>query len=253
MDKRRLDDRYVQGLPVPKTGTQRIWDQPDTNPKKTWCSGFGVRLSAGGGKVFILRYRNKHRQEKLVSIGQYPVWSTDAARDQAIEMRRRIKDGGDPLKELQDERNAPTINDLCDRFLSDYLPRRRPSTIRSYSATIATDIRPRLGRKLVAVIDHDDVQNLHAEVSRRAPYVGNRMVALLSIMFEQAIRWKMRQDNPARKIERNPEQKRKRYLSEAELGRLTAALDAHPDQQVANAIRIMLATGCRKGEALGAT
>ena len=53
-------------------------------------------------------------------------------------------------------------------------------------------------------------------------------------MFALAIKWRMRADNPAKGIERNAEQRRKRYLSAAELKRLTDALDTHADRQAAD-------------------
>jgi integrase len=51
--------------------------------------------------------------------------------------------------------------------------------------------------------------------------------------------------------ERNPEIKRKRYLSGDELKRLTEALAKHPDQTVADIFRLLLLTGARRGEVLG--
>ena len=51
---------------------------------------------------------------------------------------------------------------------------------------------------------------------------------------------------------RNYEAKRKRYLSADELNRLLAAMAAHPDQRVANIFRLLLLSGARRGEVLGA-
>src|SRR5262249_16451812 len=79
---------------------------------------------------------------------------------------------------------------------------------------------------------------------------ANRVIAVLSKMFSIAVRRRMRPDNPVRGIERNSEHHRNRYLQSDELGRLTKALAEYPDQQPANAIRILLLTGCRRGEAL---
>src|SRR5262249_55931548 len=62
----------------------------------------------------------------------------------------------------------------------------------------------------------------------------------------------MRVDNPAKGVERNPETKRKRYATSAELARLTAALEAHPDQQGADIFRLCMLTGCRSHEAMSA-
>ncbi|MFV2035229.1 MAG: site-specific integrase, partial [Halocynthiibacter sp.] len=48
------------------------------------------------------------------------------------------------------------------------------------------------------------------------------------------------------------EEKRHRWLSDTELSRLTDALDQHPNQLAANAIRLQLLTGARIGEVLTA-
>jgi integrase len=71
-------------------------------------------------------------------------------------------------------------------------------------------------------------------------------------MFSLAVRWGWRADNPCKGVERNPEHKRTRYLSGPELARLSAALAELPDQQAANAIRLLLLTGARRGELLAA-
>src|SRR5205823_5777431 len=46
---------------------------------------------------------------------------------------------------------------------------------------------------------------------------------------------------------------RNRYLAGDELRRLTDALATHPNQDAANAIRLLLLTGARRGEVLGAS
>ena len=59
-------------------------------------------------------------------------------------------------------------------------------------------------------------------------------------MFALAIRWRMREDNPVRGIERNKEYLRRRYLIPDELARLIEALAEYPDQQTANIFRLLL-------------
>ena len=87
---------------------------------------------------------------------------------------------------------------------------------------------------------------------RQAPYQANRTLALISKMFSLAVRWDLHSDNPATGIEKVSEEKRHRWLSDAELSRLTLALDGHPNQLVADAIRLQLLTGARIGEVLTA-
>jgi integrase len=248
----RLDDKYVRGLDLPTTGTMRVWDCHDPKkPKLPWCSGFGVRLSAGGSRSFVLRYR-ADRVERLYTIGDFGVWSTDAARNEAFDLKRRIVAGADPLKERREVQNAPDMASLCDLFL-EHAGRKRASTRRGYAVAVEKHIRPALGKKLIAAVDQEDVRKLHQKITDGGRvYAANRVVAALSAMFNLAVERKMRPDNPCRRVARNAEEKRKTYLTREQLARLTDALAEYDDQRVANAIRMLLLTGARRGEVLGA-
>jgi integrase len=160
--------------------------------------------------------------------------------------------GDDPLGEVKATRDAPTVAEICDRFVEDHASRKSESTKSDYAAMIANDIKPALGSLKVADVTYSDVERLHRKITKRAPYAANRTVALLSKMFNLAMRWEMRSDNPAKGIERNQEHKRERYLSADELIRLSGALAEHDDKDAANIIRLLLLTGARKGEVLSA-
>ena len=241
----RLSDRTVKLLPAPERGNRITYDAD--------VKGFGVRVTAAGGRAFILNYRRKaDGLERRWTIGSFPDWGSGAARDEAKRLKRLIDGGADPVGAHQGERSSPTVADLCTRFETEYLPRKRPMTARDYRQQIATDILPVMRRLKVATIAYADVDKLHRDISRRAPVHANRVLALLSKMFSLAVRWGWRTDNPCRGIERNQEQKRRRYLTGDELARLTAALAGHRDQQAANIVRLLLLTGARRGEALAA-
>lgn len=80
-------------------------------------------------------------------------------------------------------------------------------------------------------------------------------------MFSLAIKWEWVERNPARGIERFPEERRERFLSPDEINRLSQALIDHvasairPNEanKVANAIRLLMLTGARRSEVLSAT
>ena len=107
---------------------------------------------------------------------------------------------------------------------------------------------PALKHLKVAEATFSDVDGLHRRITKRGRPYSDRVIALLSKMFNLAIRWGWRTHNPARGIEKNREQPRHRYLSADELLRLTAALAEYADQQAANIIRLLLLTGARRGE-----
>jgi integrase len=112
----------------------------------------------------------------------------------------------------------------------------------------------RLGPIAVADVTPWHIEKLVNEIGRVHPYRANRVRALLSTMFNRAVR--IRQwcaANPVLGVRRFPEQKRKRYLSDEELPALMEALDALRNQRIADAIRLLLFTGARRSEVLTAT
>jgi integrase len=173
-----------------------------------------------------------------------------AARDEAKRLKRAIDGGADPVGEHREQREAAIVADLCSRFLKEHLPRVRPATQRDYQQQITVDIVPALGRMKVAGVTHADVDAFHRRISERAPTHANRVLACLSKMFSLAVRWGWRSDNPCKGVERNQEHKRHRYLPAEELERLTKALAKLRDQGAANAVRLLLLTGARRGELL---
>jgi integrase len=241
----KLSDTIVKRLPVPAEGQVITWDAQ--------VAGFGARVTAGGARSFILNYRTRLGRTRRFTIGAFPDWGTGAARDEARDLKTKIDRGGDPLGDIKAGRAAPTVSDLCERFIAEYLPRKKASTRHTYRLQIDNEIRPALGRLKVAEVTFSDIDGLHRKITARGtPYRANRVIALLSRMFSMAVRWRMRTDNPCKGIERNQEQKRHRYLTGAELARLTAALAELRDQGAANAVRLLLLTGARRGELLAA-
>jgi integrase len=241
----KLTDNLLRRLPAPDRGNRITYDDA--------VKGFGCRVTAAGGRAFILNYRRKlDGRERRITIGSFPDWGTTAAREEAKRLKRAIDGGADPVGEQEENRAAATVADLAARFERDYLPRKRPSTQRVYRQQIQTDILPAFGRSKVAAVSHADIDGFHHRLSARAPTHANRTLAVLSRMFNLAIRWGWRADNPCRGVERNQENKRHRYLTGAELSRLSAALAELADQNAANAVRLLLLTGARQGELLAA-
>lgn len=239
-----LTDEIVKGLPRPKSGYSIAWDKK--------IKGFGVRITTAGARSFVLNYRTRGGRPRRYTIGSFPDWKTVAARNEAIELKKQVDRGEDPMGDLAAHRAAPTVADLCTRFIEEHLPRKRESTRKSYQSLIDKEILPTLRPLKVTEVSFSDVDGLHRKISKRAPYRANRVAAVLSKMFALAIKWQWATENPVRGIERNDEPKRRRYLSGEELERLFVALTSFQDQAAANIVRLLLLTGARSGEVRGA-
>lgn len=248
-EKSRLTDAIVKHLPLPGKNS-KIYPDGDV-------SGLGVRVTAAGAKAYVLRYRVRGSgRERTYTIGACDNWTIGAARKEARRLRQAIDRGEDPQGDLEDQRAAPTVADLIDRFVAEHVASLRPGTAYAYGGLLDNHVRSFFGQHVkVADVTYADCDALHRKITKSGtPYAANRCIATLSKMFSFAIRLNMRTDgiNPARGVRRNYEAKRKRYLKGDELPRLTTALATHPNQQAANIIRLILLTGCRRGEAMSA-
>ena len=221
----------------------------DTN-----LAGFGVRVKPSGAKSYVLQYRirstGRSRRKTIAQHG--PLMSFNQAKAIATGMLADVMRGGDPVGEAQSVRYAHSMNDLAQQYLDLHaIPKKRPKSVANDCSMLDRLILPRLGNQKANEVNHRAVQAFHNSL-KDTPYQANRALSLLSKMFELAIKWGIRSDNPAKGVGKFHEEKRYRWLSVEELGRLSTALDLHPNQKAANAIRLQLLTGARIGEVLTA-
>lgn len=239
----RISDRSVKALDAPPTGNRIHYDDD--------IRGFGVRVTASGQRSFVLTYRIHGRQRRC-TIGQFPDWPVTAARKRAAELKRMVDVGTDPLDEREQARKAPTVRDMWDRYERESLPGLSTSSqveVRRYFKKL---ILPEIGTKRVKDVSFDDCSAIHRKASARTPTSANRAIAALRRALNLSITWGWIDRNPTKGLKLNQEQKRERFLSVDEIGRLLKALDEHPRKDSAEAIKLILLTGCRRGEALGA-
>ncbi|UWQ53237.1 site-specific integrase [Leisingera caerulea] len=223
-----------------------VWDADVT--------GFGVRVYPSGKKTYLIQYRAGRRTRRL-TIGQHGVLTADQARREAKRLIGDVARGADPSGEKQKRLQAPTIAALCDRFLTEYADQHcKPSTARTYRTIVRNHIRPKLGAMAITEVMRTDIVNLHYSM-RETPYQANRTLSVLSKMFNVAEDWDLRPEgsNPTRRVKKNREEEKKRYLTDQEQFRLgqvlsEVAVEGSETIHVVSAIMLLLLTGCRLGE-----
>ena len=128
----------------------------------------------------------------------------------------------------------------------------KPSTKRRVDALLRTQLLPNFGSKKLTRIESKSIDTWFNRYSADAPAGANRALDVLSQILNFAIECGYLTSNPSRCITRNPSTKKTRFLSLAEIKRLHQQLNEHQgrgsgEQQI-DIIRLLLLTGCRKGE-----
>ena len=256
---RKITKRVVYGLNPGDT----VWDSE--------VRGFGVRCQRQA-RVYVLKYRF-HGRQRWLSVGKHgSPWTPEMARNEAIRLLGLIVSGVDPADTRDEASNDLTIWELCDLYLSEGCALKKPSTMATDTGRVERHIKPLLGKKYIRHVTRSDVEKLRDAVANgktaadiktgmhgRAIVTGgtgtaNKAISLLGAIFAFAIGRGLRADNPAHGVKMFPTKTHERFLSPVELGRLGDALD-EADREGTNpfalsAIRLLVMTGCRKGEIL---
>ncbi|MBT3926816.1 MAG: site-specific integrase, partial [Rhodospirillaceae bacterium] len=159
-------------------------------------------------------------------IGQFGVLTPEKARKIAKTQANEVQHGGDPGAERSEAAKAPSVAQLAERYMEEHArPKKKPASAKSDESNLKNHVLPALGPKKAAAITRADISRLHHSMLK-TPGAANRVLALLSKMFTLAEKWGLRPDgtNPCRHVERNPERKLERFLSEMELARLAEVL-----------------------------
>jgi integrase len=219
--------------------------------------GFGVRVFPSGEKTFVFRYSTKHGRRRLITVAKVGELPLNKAREKVTTLRADVLNGADPADDRAAARKSHTFNALADRYLKEHAEKKKKaSSARDDRRNLKRHIRPRLGSKPLPSITRSDIQALHQSLSDK-PYAANRVLALLSKMFNLAEKWGLIPDgqNPCRHVERFRETPRERFLSKEELSRLAGVLNQLEESEAENedtllAIRLLVFTGARLNEIL---
>lgn len=215
-------------------------------------AGLAVCITATGAKAFYLYKKIDGRPERH-HLGTFPALSVDAARDKATKLLARIASGDNPAEAKRKERGELTLGQLFELYMEHHaIPHKRASSVAEDRRLWKRYLDPWSARKL-STIGRADVAKLHSRIGREhGHYAGNRALALMSVMYSVARKhgeWSAA--NPCEGVTKFKEVSRDRFLSADELNRFWAALDAAPDQQIADVFRLCLLTGARKSNVLG--
>ena len=235
--RRRLTDANVARL-APAAHEYTVWD--------TRHAGLGVRVRPSGHRSFIY-VRKGEDGARRISLGPAALMGVEQARTKCLAIET-----GEWFDQVE-RRPGITFADFVAGPGRACVDRCKPSTQKIVRWLLRARLLPAFGPVPLHLITHADVNRWFDEYSRTAPGGANHALNVLIRILNHAVVCGHLDTNPARGIKRNPRPKLTRFLSREEVRRLHRALDRHAGARPSHAcqadiIRLLLLTGCRRGE-----
>jgi len=216
--------------------------------------GFGARRQRGA-TTFCLKCRVRGRQ-RWYTIGRLgSPWTLESARREALRLLLCIADGDEPLTR-KDEKQPVTVRDGIEQFLEEHGPKLKPKSLAEYARLCQVLILPKLGDLKLDEDMRREVGRMHAGAAA-TPRQANHALMVLSSFMSWAEKNQLRETgtNPCRGVRKFRENKRDRYLSGEELGRIGTVLDRRESAGAESpfsiaAVRLLILTGARLSEIL---
>ena len=217
-------------------------------------AGLGVRVHVTGRKTWLVQSRGPGGPKRL-TLGRHGELTVDEARKQAALIIDRIKRGEDFSAAAPE--TEPTVSGLAERFMRTHVEKHlKPASVAAYRTVLDKYILPALGGMGLEEVGGAEVTALHHRL-RDTPARANAAVHLLSRMYTLAEAWELVPPgrNPCLAVRRYRTRKRERFLTPEEYRRLGWALkEAEAEDRIwpaaVAAIRLLVLTGCRRGEIL---
>jgi integrase len=143
----RLSEEIVKRLAVPVAGNRIAYFAGAVIQGAKAPRGFGVRVTAGGARAFVLNYRLRGREHRF-TIGAWPDWSVLKAVREARNLRQRVDRGENPLEDRAPPPATNTVSGVLDEFLARYV-RNNERPLRSgdhIESAFNRLVKPRIGK-----------------------------------------------------------------------------------------------------------
>ncbi len=234
--------------------TQRLVDtleprKKDYDVRDTELKGFGVRVLKTGPSYYFIQ--NQHRGiRNWRRIGDAGRMSVAEARRRAGSVLAAIRNGEEPSAADPEETRFGVI---AEKLFESCLRHWKASTREVNGFYFRNQILTWFRDMQIAEITDRDVKRWHASL-HATPFAADRSVPVLSVLMRQAERHGYRPEgsNPCAGIRRYRRRGRERFLTAEEMQRLGAVLAGYENERLEEVaiIRMLLLTGCRKGEIL---
>ena len=227
MPKVTLTEITLKSLPLPSSGQTTYWDES--------TPGFGVRVSLGGTKSYVVVHGVNRQRETL---GRYPTITLKQARDKAKTLLAEITLGVHQNRTI-------SFSDAREMFLEACRAKNKKNTVDYYRKRL--DAHFRFGRKRLDEITRADIQSRIRKIKTSSSEQNHAFVAIRTLL-NWALREQYIEQSPIALMK--PPAKataRDHVLTDQELIKVSQASLAHP-YPFGSIVSLLVLTGQRRNE-----
>lgn len=180
----KLNEETIKRLPAPDKGNRITYFPAAVLQGTQVPRGFGVRVTAGGAKSFVMNYRIRGEEYRF-TIGPYPDWSALQAVREARVLRQRIDRGENPLEDRKRLPTTKTVNGLIDEFVERYVEKEaKLRTSHPIKRAFDRLVKPSIGKIGIYELRRSDVaQMLDKVADERGLVMADKTLAWLRKAF----------------------------------------------------------------------
>ena len=224
--------------------------------------GLFLYVKASGARSWVLRYQVMGKRHDL-GLGPYPEVSLAMARDRALQARRMIQEGEDPIAKKR-QAQPKTFKDAAIELIESKRPGwRNAKHAAQWTSTLEAYVFPDLGRMQVARIQTADVIGVLKPIWTAKPETANRVRQRIEAVLDYAsalgirtgdnpARWRGHLDNLLPKPKKVRAVKHHPALPHAQIADFMSDL-AQREGIAARALAFTILTAARSGETRGMT
>jgi integrase len=229
-----FSNRALESIKAPAKDRAWVYDSRQT--------GLCLMITANDSRAFYVLKKVNGRTQRI-RLGDFEDIGTDQARKLCAKTLGQIAEGIDPQAEKRAIRAETTLGELWDLFTA-----KAKLTKRSFNTDESRwkhHLKAWSSRRL-SDITTGDISALHTRIGKDKPITANRVLALLSTMYNRAKPSGYTGGNPCDGVEKFAENSRERFLNRDELQRFAAALEVEGDPY-GDLFYLCLWTGARQG------
>jgi integrase len=232
---------------------QRLWDGQH---------GLYLVVTTAGTKRWCVKYTHEGRT-RIAGLGNWPEVSLQDAREKAIDLRRALKDGRDPVNERKAKKvgvsttDAKSFEAVAWLWFDVWKHGKSERYTRQQESRLRTNILPRIGARPIAQIEARELVHMALAIEKHSPELARRALEVCEAIFRYAIVHSLAPRNTAMDIKAADFLKAKTVTNQPridakEAGELMRAIDGYPVETTRAALLMLHHTFVRASELAGA-